>query len=205
MSTPKNGGPDRRLRTAGVAMIALAVMAATIGVVLVFAHSRHPTVPSPATPTIAAPPPRPTMIPFPPPLPTSPVVIPSPQPAPVVPGPAAVGEAAPAGGLAGGTAVSRGQVRVYNNSTIRGLASWVARDLTAAGWTVIEVGNYPWGIIPTSTVYYQEDFSKDSDQRADAEAIASDFGMRAEPRSSGITHVGPGVIVIVTNDYRHGQ
>jgi LytR cell envelope-related transcriptional attenuator len=203
MSTPKNGGPDRRMRTAGVALIALAVMAATIGVVLVFAHSRHPTVPSPATPTIAAPPPRPTMIPFPPPLPTSPAAIPSPQPVPAVPGAAAAGEAMPAGGPAGGTAVSRGEIRVYNNSTIRGLAARVARDLTAAGWTVVEVGNYPWGIIPTTTVYYQEDFSKDSDQRAGAEALASEFGMRVEPRSQGITHVGPGLIVIVTNDYRH--
>lgn len=203
MSTPKNGGPDRRLRTAGIALIALSVMAATIGVVLVFAHSRHPTVPSPATPTIAAPSPPPTMIPFPPPVPTSSVAIPTPQPAPVAPGPPATGEVVPAGGPAGGAAVSRGEVRVYNNSTIRGLAARVARDLTAAGWTVVEVGNYPWGIIPTTTVYYQEDFSKDSDQRADAEAIASAFGMRAEPRSPGITHVGPGVIVIVTNDYRH--
>jgi hypothetical protein len=204
MSTPKNGGPDRRLRTAGIALIALAVMAATIGVVLVFAHSRHPTVLSP-TPTLAVPPPRPSVIPFPPtlPMPTNPVVIPPPPPAPVAPGPAVAGAAVPAGGLAGGTAVSRGEVRVYNNSTIRGLAARVARDLTAAGWTVIEVGNYPWGIIPTSTVYYQENFSKDSDERADAEAIASDFGMRAEPRSPGITHVGPGLIIIVTNDYRH--
>lgn len=35
------------------------------------------------------------------------------------------------------------EVRVYNNSTIRGLAARVARDLTAAGWTVVDVGNYP--------------------------------------------------------------
>jgi LytR cell envelope-related transcriptional attenuator len=203
MSTPKNGGPDRRLRTAGIALISLAVMAATIGVVLVFAHSRHPTVPSP-TPTIAAPPQPPTMIPFPPPVPTSSAVVPFPRPAPVAPAPPAA-EAVPAGGPAGGTTVSRGEVRVYNNSTIRGLAARVARDLTAAGWTVVEVGNYPWGIIPTTTVYYQDDFSKDGDQRADAAAMASAFGMRAEPRSPAITHVGPGLIVIVTNDYRHWQ
>jgi hypothetical protein len=201
MSTPKNGGPDRRLRSAGIALIALAVMAATIGVVLVFAHGRQPAVPPP-TPTLAVPPPRPSVIPFPPPLPTTPVVIPTPQPAPEAPGPAAAGEIVPAGGPAGRVAVSRGEVRVYNNSTIRGLAARAARDLAAAGWTVVEVGNYPWGIIPTSTVYYQEDFQKDSDQRSDAEAIASEFGMRAEPRSAGITHVGPGLVVIVTNDYR---
>jgi hypothetical protein len=208
MSSPKNGGPDRRLRTGGIAMIALAVMAATIGVVLLLTRGGQPSGPVIATPTHALPPPRPSVIPFPPPRATStaeaPVVIPpGPQAAPAVPAPAApapaeIGEAAPAGGRG----VSRGEVRVYNNSTIRGLAARAARDLSAAGWTVVEVGNYPWGIIPTSTVYYQDDFSKDSDQRANAEAIASEFGMRAEPRFSGIAHASPGLIVIVTNDYR---
>lgn len=198
MSSPKNGGPDRWLRTGGMALIALAVMAATIGVVLLLTRGGQPSGPVIATPT-HAPSPRPSVIPFPPPVTTSPTVPPGPLPAPAEPAPAGIGEAAPAAGRA----VSRGEVRVYNNSTIRGLAARAAHDLSAAGWTVVEVGNYPWGIIPTSTVYYQEDFSKDSDQRADAEAIASQFGMRAEPRFSGIAHASPGLIVIVTNDYRN--
>jgi hypothetical protein len=64
---------------------------------------------------------------------------------------------------------------------------------------VVEVGNYPWGIIPTTTVYYEEG----TGERADAEAIASQFGMRVEPRFPGIAHASPGIIVIVTKDYRN--
>jgi hypothetical protein len=92
---------------------------------------------------------------------------------------------------------SRGEVRVYNNSTIRGLAARAAEDLTAAGWTVIEVGNYAQGTIPTTTAYYQEGI----DQRDDAEALGAEFGMRVQPRFPGIADAGSGLIVIVTNDY----
>ncbi len=46
-------------------------------------------------------------------------------------------------------------VRVYNNSTISGLAARAADNFRNAGWTVDEVANYPSGIIPTSTVYYR--------------------------------------------------
>jgi hypothetical protein len=95
--------------------------------------------------------------------------------------------------------VSRGELRIYNNSTIRGLAARAARDFSAAGWTVVEVGNFARETIPTTTVYYQEG----TDQRADAEAIAQQFGMRVEPRFPGISTIGPGVIVIVTSDYSH--
>jgi hypothetical protein len=92
----------------------------------------------------------------------------------------------------------RTEVRVYNNSTIRGLAARAARDLTAVGWSVGDVGNYPWGTIPTTTVYYQVG----TDQHADAEAIGARFGMRVLPRFPGIVNASPGLIVIVTNDYR---
>ena len=92
---------------------------------------------------------------------------------------------------------SRGEVRVYNNSTIRGLAAQAAEDLTAAGWTVVEVGNYAQGTIPTTTVYYQEGI----DQRDEAEALGAEFGMRVQPRFPGLANADPGLIVIVTNDY----
>ena len=217
MSTP-NGPGSRRKRTAGIALIALAVMAATIGVVLALTRGGQITVakPSTATPTQQLPPPRPTAIPFPPPVisttavvtpPAPPVAAPG-EPAPAQPAPAGPGAAGPGAAEtapleqaapAGGKGVSRGEVRVYNNSTIRGLAARAAQDLSAAGWTVVEVGNYPWGIIPTTTVYYQEG----TYQRAGAEAIAAEFGMRVEPRFSGIAQASPGIIVIVTNDYRH--
>jgi hypothetical protein len=96
-----------------------------------------------------------------------------------------------------GKGISRGEVRVYNNSTIHGLATQAADDLRAAGWSVAEVGNYAGGRIPTTTVYYQEG----TDQRAVAEAIGAEFGMRVEPRFPGIADVRPGVIVIITKDY----
>jgi hypothetical protein len=206
MSTPNKPG-SRRMRTAGIALIALAVMAATIGVVLALTRGGQirATAPSTATSAQPMPPPRPTAIPFPPPVISTTAVVTPPvppeatplEPAPQMPAPAETApleQAAPAGGKG----VSRGQVRVYNNSTIRGLAARAAQDLGAAGWTVVEVGNYPWGIIPTTTVYYQEG----TDQRTAAEAIAAEFGMRVEPRFSGITQASPGIIVIVTNDYR---
>ena len=90
----------------------------------------------------------------------------------------------------------RAAVRVYNNSTIRGLAARAAQDMRAAGWSVPEVGNYSGGIIPTTTVYYD-----DEGQRSAADALGESFGMRIEPRFEGIQDAAPGLIMIVTNDY----
>ncbi len=89
-------------------------------------------------------------------------------------------------------------VRVYNNSTIKGLAAEAAEDLAAAGWTVAEVGNYSAGRIPTTTVYY----TPGTAEEAAARALGEEFGMRVEDRFEGIRDSNPGVIVIVTNDYR---
>lgn len=88
-------------------------------------------------------------------------------------------------------------VRVYNNSRIRGLASEAGDDLRSVGWNVVEVGNYSAGVIPTSTVY----FRPGTDEEDPAHALARHFGMRAEPRFDGIADSSPGVIVIVTKDY----
>ena len=206
MSTPKNGGPDSRLRKAGLALLALAVIAALIGLVLWLTRGGQTAVPGPstATPTATLPP---SVIPFPPisPTPEAPTTI-LPVPAPPAPAPPAPAQPGPEQGApleqaapAEGKGSSRGVVRVYNNSMIRGLAARAADDLRASGWSVVEVGNYPWGIIPTTTVYYEEG----TGEQADAEAIASQFGMRVEPRFPGIAHASPGIIVIVTKDYRN--
>ncbi len=195
MSAPRRTGAGSRLRTAAVALFALAAIAAVVGLVLAVNRTEQTTatesaIPGPSqVPGIASP--RPSVIPFPP-VASSPADVP---PAPEVP-PATspgAGEVAPAPGAS----LNRGEVRVYNNSTIRGLAARAAGDLGAAGWTVVEVGNYALGTIPTTTVYYQEG----TDQRADAEAIAAAFGMRVEPRFPGLSDTGPGIVVIVTNDY----
>lgn len=154
---------------------------------------------------------------------TAPTSRPAPAPGPAAPGPAAPGTAAPPAPTprpaptgrpapagpgvlppgtdtdvaASGKGERRGQTRVYNNSTIHGLAARAASDLTAAGWTVAEVGNYSGGRIWTTTVYYQEG----TDQRGTAEEIGARFKMRVEPRFPGIAGAKPGIIVIVTNDY----
>ena len=100
------------------------------------------------------------------------------------------------GGFSGG--VVRAPVRVYNNSTIAGLAARAAADFRSAGWPVEEVGNYPFGIIPTSTVYYRPG----TGEQPAAAALGSEFGLRVAPRFPGLDDASPGLIVIVTNDYQ---
>ncbi|MGH3564737.1 MAG: LytR C-terminal domain-containing protein [Pseudonocardia sp.] len=89
-------------------------------------------------------------------------------------------------------------MRVYNNSTIEGLAAQAAADFETAGWTVTEAKGYPFGTIPTSTVYYRPETS----EVAAAEALANQFGLRSEPRFEGIQGASAGLIVIVTKDYQ---
>jgi hypothetical protein len=110
------------------------------------------------------------------------------------PGAAAGGQPAPA------PAPVRAPLRVYNNSTIPGLAAKAAADFRAAGWPVEAVGNYSSGIIPTSTVY----FRPGTDEEAAARQLGAEFGLRVEPRFAGLAGATPGLIVIVTNDY-HGR
>ena len=194
MGTPRNPGGGRRLRTGGLALFGLAAIAAVIGLALAVHRAEQTTAAQPpaVAPVYAPASPRPSVIAFPPP------VVSSPAEAPALPVPAPPPDASEPV-QSGGTNDRRGDVRIYNNSTIRGLAARASSDLRAAGWTVVEVGNFSRGTIPTTTVYYQEG----TNERAAAEAIAAQFGMRAEPRFPGISSVGPGVIVIVTNDYAH--
>ena len=104
-----------------------------------------------------------------------------------------------AGGGGSAASVAHLPLRVYNNSTIGGLATRAADDFRKAGWPIDEIGNYPQGIIPTTTVYYRPG----TDEEAPAKALAEQFGMRANPRFDGIQQASPGIIVIVTNDYGH--
>ncbi len=208
MGTPGSTGSSRRLRTAGLALFALAVIAALIGLVLALTRGERPTAAGkPAVTSTHAPVSAstvPSVIPYPPPVSSPTAEAPSAEapsaeaPGVSPPGPPNAAEGAPAGDNgASAIGAGRGEVRIYNNSTIRGLAARAAGDLSAAGWTVIEVGNYARGTIPTTTVYYQEG----TDQRAEAQALAAQFNVRAEPRFPGIADASPGLIVIVTNDY----
>jgi LytR cell envelope-related transcriptional attenuator len=201
MCTPNGTRTGRRVRTAGLTLVVLSALALLIGLVVTGVRAKqtgttgqHPAHAAPSAPA------SPPLVPYPPPAPSRPApapVVPPPVVSPLAPPEAP--ESAPAGASSTSSDKSfhRVEVRVYNNSTIRGLASRVARDLAAAGWTVSEVGNYPQGTIPTSTVYYQEG----TGQRAAAEALGAQFRMRVEPRFPGIANANPGLIVIVTNDY----
>ncbi|WP_040696637.1 LytR C-terminal domain-containing protein [Nocardia vinacea] len=84
-------------------------------------------------------------------------------------------------------------VHVLNNSTIVGLASRTAGELTANGWTVAEVGNYPGPNLTNTTVYY----GNNPGEKEAALAIADELGATAEPRSGGS---GSGVTVVVTGN-----
>lgn len=89
-------------------------------------------------------------------------------------------------------------VRVYNNSTTQGLAARASDDVARAGWQVAEKGNYSSGNIPTTTVYYRPG----TDEEASARELAALLKARVEARFDGIQAAHPGIIVIVTNDYK---
>ena len=94
----------------------------------------------------------------------------------------------PAAAPGGSSRVAREPLRVYNNSLIQGLAARAAADFRSAGWTVAEIGGYPGAAIPTSTVYYRPG----TDEQTAAQEIGRAFGLRVEPRFSGIQSASPG-------------
>jgi hypothetical protein len=195
----------------GLALIGVAVVAAIIGLATLAINGAD-------TQPTAAPTPGPSPTPTAAPLPTEapPGAAPGESPEPATPGaPAPGAPGAPAApdknGAAAGvpkdaqvsgdgdarTAGVHAPVRVYNNSTIPGLAARAAEDFRQAGWPVEEVANYPYGVIPTSTVYYRPG----TDEESPARALGEQFRLRVEPRFEGLRDASPGLIVIVTNDY----
>ena len=204
---PPPGGPSP-LRVGGLALLGAGAVAALIGLATLLPGGGSTTTPAATTP-----PPAPTAAPTAAPgatvaaqpAPSAPAAVPTVGPTaavaapPAAPAPApAPAPAAPQAGTGGGNAAARGPVRVYNNSTVTGLAARAANDFRADGWQVGQVANYSSGNIPTSTVYYRPGTAEQSA----ATTIASEFGLRAEPRFSGIDDATPGLIVIVTNDYQ---
>ena len=89
-------------------------------------------------------------------------------------------------------------VRVYNNSFIKNLAATAGREFRDDGFDVVTTGNYSQGTIPTSTAYY----TSLPGEKEVATELGHDFGMRVLPRFSGIAFASPGVIVIVTKDFK---
>ena len=189
MTSPaQSGSPLRRL--AGLALLGIGVIAAIIGVATLFLDGSGNGTQTAAPATTASPgAPAPGATPT---VPAAPTFTPAPPPAALAPG-------GDAGSKTEGSGVShREPIRVYNNSTITGLAANAAADFEAAGWTVAEVANYPFGILYSSTVYYRPDTS----EQAAAEELGREFGLRVHERFEGIEDASPGVIVIVTNDYK---
>jgi hypothetical protein len=216
VTAPASSGGPSPLRIGGLALIGIGIIAGVVGLASLATGGggdggdAEQAAPPPLSTQVALTPepsaPAPPAGPTPTPAPTGQAALPVPS---FTPTPTA-GVAAPSGsasssndsaersGGASGSGTVRAPLRVYNNSTISGLAARAAADFRNAGWQVEEVGNYPSGIIPTSTVYYRPGTSE---QQA-AQALASQFGLRVEQRFSGLDEASAGLIVITTNDYR---
>ena len=192
MTTPAPG--NRSARAAGFLLLAIAAIALVIGVISLFGGgggdqagptpTPSSTAPSPTVPpTSQQPPPTTSAKP-----PTSTTTKPP---------PATSTTAKPPPHTSAQPSTHAQPVRIYNNSTIKGLAAQAAKDIRGGGWNVVEVGNYSQGIIATATVYYRPGTAEE----AAARELAQKYGLRVEPRFAGIQAASPGVIVIVTNDY----
>jgi hypothetical protein len=219
VTSPAPSGSSRR-RIAGLALVGVGVIAAIIGLASLTLGgggdgSGTAAPPAAGTPTTVAPDGGGTLTPAPP-TASGPVVVPTfpsttaavaaPPPTEAPPAPAdgaggGQGGANQGGGSGGGSGVNKGPIRVYNNSTITGLASDAAGDFTARGWQVGEVSNYPFGIISTTTVYYRPGTA----EQGIAEQLGQEFNLRVNPRFEGLKDATPGVIVIVTNDFPRGK
>lgn len=203
MTSPDSPSATRPLRVAGLALLGVAAIALVIGLISLFGGdgdggnggNDDAQPPSTSASEPSATDGEPTTEP-----PTSETRPPSSSQTPTTTS-RPDGSSAPApppGGDGNGEPGKNQPVRIYNNSTIAGLASQAAADLRAVGWNVVQVDNYPGGVIPTTTVYYRSGTA----EQAAASDIGDDFGMRVEPRFAGIDNLPAGVIVIVTNDYQ---
>ena len=191
MTTPAPG--NRSARAAGFLLLGVAAIALVLGVISLFGgggdgQAATPTQPSsttaqsPAPPPTSAPPASTSARP-----PASTTTKPPPATTTTKPSPPASTQ----------PPTHAQPVRIYNNSTIKGLAARAADDIRRGGWNVVEVGNYSQGIIATATVYYRPGTAEE----AAARELAQTYGLRVEPRFAGIQDASAGLIVIVTNDY----
>ncbi|USX49616.1 LytR C-terminal domain-containing protein [Lentzea sp. HUAS12] len=196
MTSPESASPSRPAKAAGFALLGVAAVALVIGVVSLFGggSSSDDTPPvaegsstAPPVATSASEPPASTPSSAPPVTTTASPTVPSAPASSVVPPPPVTQPG-----------VAKAPVRVYNNSTITGLASKASDEVRANGWEVAETGNYSGGTIPTTTVYYRPG----TEEEAAAKELGSVLRARVEPRFDGIQSAAAGVILIVTNDYQ---
>ncbi|MPZ84989.1 MAG: LytR family transcriptional regulator [Actinophytocola sp.] len=206
MTSPDSPSATRPLRVAGLTLLGLAAVALIIGLISVFGggddgdgngddDAQPPASTSTGEPGSSAEPPSSSR----PPSSGSQTPSSSRPPGTTTPPGGTATTSAP-GGDGNGEPGKTEPVRVYNNSTIKGLASRAADDFESVGWKVVATGNYSGGIIPTTTVYYRPGTAEE----AAAQALGAEFDMRVKPRFAGIEGFPDGVVVIVTNDYRSG-
>ncbi|RJQ82594.1 LytR family transcriptional regulator [Pseudonocardiaceae bacterium YIM PH 21723] len=193
MSSPEPTGSPSPMKIGGIALLGIGVIALVIGIVdVATGGSSTSAAESPSSSASASSSATPSSAPTSLTTPSTTGGWPKPEPssststAPAPPPP---------------PAQVRSAVRVYNNGTQKGLAARATQDIQHGGWTVTETANYASGTIPTSTVYYRPG----TDEQASAEQLGAMFGMRVEERFEGLKSSSPGVIVIVTNDYKGPQ
>jgi hypothetical protein len=189
MTSPESASPSRPAKAAGFALLGVAAVALIIGVVSLFGGGDEPPT---AGGTTTTPPPQTTTSES----PSTPASTPSAPAATTTTNPPAATTTPPPPVTQPG--VAKVPVRVYNNSTITGLAVRAADEVRANGWTVEGTGNYSQGTIPTTTVYYRPG----TDEEASAKELAAVLRARAEARFDGIQSSAPGIILIVTNDFQ---
>lgn len=195
MTSPESASPSRPAKAAGFALLGVAAVALVIGVVSLFGGGSSDDTPpvaegsstAPPATTSASEPPASTSSSAPAVTTTASPTVPSTPASSAVPPPPVTQPGA-----------TKAPVRVYNNSTITGLASKASDEVRANGWEVAETGNYSGGTIPTTTVYYRPG----TEEEAAAKELGSVLRARVEPRFDGIQSAAAGVILIVTNDYQ---
>jgi hypothetical protein len=199
MTSPESPSSSHPARAAGFALLGVALIALVIGVATLFTGGNGTnnaegtsTPPGPATsgpassteaPASSTAPQATTTTTTSPPTTTPPPTAGTTTPPPPV------------------TPTAKPPVRIYNNSTIAGLAARASDDVKRSGWEVAETGNYSQGQIPTTTVY----FRPGTEEEASAKQLASVMRARVEERFEGIQAAHDGIIVIVTNDYKGTQ
>ncbi|MGH3726593.1 MAG: LytR C-terminal domain-containing protein [Mycobacterium sp.] len=85
------------------------------------------------------------------------------------------------------------EVRVYNTTSVTGLAQGAADQVTGAGWKVTDVTNLPMPDVNVTTVF----FGKAAGEEEAAHEIAKLLGVQAAPRPPEIAEQPPGVVVAV--------
>lgn len=193
MTSPESASPSRPAKAAGFALLGVAAVALVIGIVSLFGGGSDTPPQAGSSDTQTAPPPTTTG------SPTPPTEVSSPPPGTTTgsPTPPTSSSTVPPPPVTQ-PGVPKVSVRVYNNSTITGLANKASDEVRANGWPVAETGNYSSGTIPTTTVYYRPG----TEEEASAKELAAVLRARVEPRFDGIQSSAPGIILIVTNDYQ---